>query len=231
MGTIGTSYGNKNAWERLKIRDPKNPPETLEFQSFRTSNSERHPASTFWIVLVYCQMMSSVRFCHLKHKLCPTKTLTCTILVLDRAWSAAKPVPLAACWMCLCTMYLNSPHSLVRTVRRSFFRHAFTWFLIEVNSNSWSASRYHDSISPQPYSSGYCDMISQICPQQQSISEVQRVVAIATTVCDSVILRAWTSLTSAITRCIGNFHTNVYLKLCIIAFTNGCSPEGSTQNL
>ena len=28
------------------------------------------------------------------------------------AWSAARPVPLAACWMCLCTMYLNSPHSL-----------------------------------------------------------------------------------------------------------------------
>lgn len=150
MGTIGTSYGNKNAWERLKIRDPKNPPETREFQSFRTSNSERHYASTFWIVLVYCQMMSSVRFCHLKHELCPTKTLTCTILVLDRAWSAAKPVPLAACWMCLCTMYLNSPHSLVRTVRRSFFRHAFTWFLIEVNSNSWSASRWPLSWQHKP---------------------------------------------------------------------------------
>ena len=31
---------------------------------------------------------------------------------VTRTWSAARPVPFAACWMCLCTMYLNSPQSL-----------------------------------------------------------------------------------------------------------------------
>ena len=159
----------QNTWERLKIRDPKINLKLLSLSLSGPLILRHTPHLLFWIFLVHCQMMSCVRFCHLKHTLSPKKHQHA------RYWSRDGPglQPsqfhwlLAGCACAQCTWTRHTAWSYSQEEKPEGMPSHLFWCKFKL------LERYHHRISPQSYSSCYCDMISRMWPHQQSISEVQ----------------------------------------------------------
>lgn len=159
-------------WERLKTRDPKI---HLKLLSFSLSGplilrDTPHPLfeSLWYSILMY--MPSNVK--------CPVPPFETQVVpnkntnMHDIGFGPSLVSSQASSIGCLLDVLVHYVLELATQPgsysQEKLFQACFTWFLIEVNSNYWSASHYHDSISPQTqsYSSCYCDMISPMCPQQ-----------------------------------------------------------------